>query len=165
MMSCIIRKSRYERLMQDIIQSGVKTKVMLLAPVVRGQGLGVVLLQACLDHVTAVFPQLESAVLLVNATWTPARRIYTGLGFMEIGCLAGFFEAEDGARQDGNVMRRPIRMPAPQSPQPITHYENFPVASWLCPAQLRAPTPPPPANLSARSGGHQRRRKQRCDRP
>ena len=112
---------------------------MTLAPVVRGQGLGVVLLQACLDHVTAVFPQLESAVLLVNATWTPARRIYTGLGFMEIGCLAGFFEAEDGARQDGIVMRRPIRMPAPQSPQPITHYENFPVASWLCPAQLRAP--------------------------
>jgi hypothetical protein len=25
--------------------------------------------------------------------------------------------------------------PAP----PITHYENFPVASWLCPARLRAP--------------------------
>ncbi len=25
------------------------------------------------------------------------------------------------------------------SPTPITHYENFPVASWLCPAHLRAP--------------------------
>ena len=24
-------------------------------------------------------------------------------------------------------------------PAPITHYENFPVASWLCPPQLRAP--------------------------
>lgn len=24
-------------------------------------------------------------------------------------------------------------------PAPITHYENFPVASWLCPAPLRAP--------------------------
>ncbi|HEY5581677.1 MAG TPA: squalene/phytoene synthase family protein, partial [Rhodoferax sp.] len=24
-------------------------------------------------------------------------------------------------------------------PAPITHYENFPVASWLCPAHLRAP--------------------------
>ena len=23
--------------------------------------------------------------------------------------------------------------------QPITHYENFPVASWLCPPALRAP--------------------------
>ncbi|MES2581186.1 MAG: squalene synthase HpnC [Pseudomonadota bacterium] len=27
----------------------------------------------------------------------------------------------------------------PDSPAPITHYENFPVASWLCPAHLRAP--------------------------
>ena len=25
------------------------------------------------------------------------------------------------------------------SPAPITHYENFPVASWLCPAHLRTP--------------------------
>lgn len=29
--------------------------------------------------------------------------------------------------------------PSPPSPQPITHYENFPVASWLCPPHLRAP--------------------------
>jgi squalene synthase HpnC len=27
----------------------------------------------------------------------------------------------------------------PSAPQPITHYENFPVASVLCPAHLRAP--------------------------
>ena len=25
------------------------------------------------------------------------------------------------------------------TPQPIGHYENFPVASWLCPPHLRAP--------------------------
>ncbi|MFM6990976.1 MAG: squalene synthase HpnC [Rhodoferax sp.] len=25
------------------------------------------------------------------------------------------------------------------SPQPVTHYENFPVASWLCPPRLRVP--------------------------
>jgi squalene synthase HpnC len=31
-------------------------------------------------------------------------------------------------------------MPATPAPaQPINHYENFPVASWLCPARLRAP--------------------------
>jgi squalene synthase HpnC len=29
--------------------------------------------------------------------------------------------------------------PAQESPAPITHYENFPVASFLCPAHLRAP--------------------------
>ena len=28
-------------------------------------------------------------------------------------------------------------MPAPQPAQEITHYENFPVASWLCPPHLR----------------------------
>ena len=36
----------------------------------------------------------------------------------------------------------PMHVPAPTSPQPpapIQHYENFPVASWLCPAELRAP--------------------------
>jgi hydroxysqualene synthase len=27
----------------------------------------------------------------------------------------------------------------PLQPAPIAHYENFPVASWLCPAHLRAP--------------------------
>ncbi len=27
----------------------------------------------------------------------------------------------------------------PIPPQPITHYENFPVASWLCPPRLRPP--------------------------
>jgi squalene synthase HpnC len=30
-------------------------------------------------------------------------------------------------------------MSVPQSIQEITHYENFPVASWLCPPHLRAP--------------------------
>ena len=29
--------------------------------------------------------------------------------------------------------------PDQDSPAPITHYENFPVASLLCPANLRAP--------------------------
>lgn len=28
---------------------------------------------------------------------------------------------------------------APAAPLPVTHYENFPVASWLCPPALRAP--------------------------
>jgi len=29
--------------------------------------------------------------------------------------------------------------PKPAAPLPVTHYENFPVASWLCPPALRAP--------------------------
>jgi phytoene/squalene synthetase len=31
-----------------------------------------------------------------------------------------------------------VKQPIP-APAPITHYENFPVASWLCPPALRAP--------------------------
>ena len=81
---------------------------MTLSPAVRGQGLGATLLLGCLEHVTKAFPQLQSALLLVNAVWTPARRIYTGVGFVEIASLVGFFET-DGSQQDGLVMRRPIR--------------------------------------------------------
>ncbi|MEO7107443.1 MAG: GNAT family N-acetyltransferase [Rhodoferax sp.] len=82
---------------------------MTLAPAVRGQGLGAPLLLVCLEHVAQAFPHLQSALLLVNAAWTPARRIYTGVGFVEIGCLAGFFESSNGSAQDGIVMRMPIQ--------------------------------------------------------
>ncbi|MDD2846581.1 MAG: squalene synthase HpnC, partial [Rhodoferax sp.] len=35
---------------------------------------------------------------------------------------------------------RPVNRPTPSDvPLPVTHYENFPVASLLCPAHLRAP--------------------------
>ncbi len=33
----------------------------------------------------------------------------------------------------------PAMLPTDTPAPPITHYENFPVASWLCPARLRAP--------------------------
>lgn len=37
------------------------------------------------------------------------------------------------------VNHTPPASPAPHEPGSITHYENFPVASWLCPPQLRPP--------------------------
>ena len=82
---------------------------MTLAPAVRGQGLGAPLLQGCMEHAARAFPQLNSAVLLVNATWEPARRIYSGVGFLEIAHLTDFFHAADATFQDGIVMRRPLR--------------------------------------------------------
>jgi len=81
---------------------------MTLAPSVRGQGLGAPLLLGCLAHVAQAFPQLKTAVLLVNADWAPARRIYSGVGFVEVARFGGFFDAGDGTRQDGIVMRRSI---------------------------------------------------------
>lgn len=82
---------------------------MTLSPSVRGQGLGTPLLLGCLAHVAQACPQVETAMLLVNADWAPARRIYAGVGFVEVACFAGFFDAGDGSRQDGIVMRRKIR--------------------------------------------------------
>ena len=32
-----------------------------------------------------------------------------------------------------------MSLPADDRPLPVEHYENFPVASWLCPPQLRRP--------------------------
>jgi ribosomal protein S18 acetylase RimI-like enzyme len=83
---------------------------MTLSPQVRGQGLGAHLLLGCLKQVAQAFPRLETAVLLVNAAWAPARRIYAGVGFVEVACFTGFFDGGDSTRQDGIVMRRPIRL-------------------------------------------------------
>ena len=82
---------------------------MTLSPAVRGQGLGAHLLRGCLEHVHRAFPKLESALLLVNARWVPARRIYEGLGFAELARLFSFFGTSEGMHQDGIVMRRPFQ--------------------------------------------------------
>lgn len=79
---------------------------MTLSPTVRGQGLGAPLLLGCLAHVAQACPQVQTAVLLVNAAWPPARRVYASVGFVEVARLQGFFYADDGVRQDGIVMRR-----------------------------------------------------------
>lgn len=84
------------------------TSSMTLAPSVRGQGLGAPLLMGCLEHVARGFAQVTSALLLVHASWTPARRIYAGLGFVEIAVLQDFFDDGDGACQHGIVMRRKL---------------------------------------------------------
>ncbi|WP_353234973.1 squalene synthase HpnC [Diaphorobacter ruginosibacter] len=36
-------------------------------------------------------------------------------------------------------MQTPCGQPEPARAAPVTHYENFPVASWLCPPHLREP--------------------------
>lgn len=79
---------------------------MTLAPAARGQGLGSPLLRACMTHVAKAYPVLTSVVLLVDANWVAARRIYAGAGFVEVARLDGFFGASGGAPEDGIVMRR-----------------------------------------------------------
>lgn len=84
---------------------------MTLAPAVRGQGLGASLLTGCLAHAARACPQLETAILLVHADWTPAQRIYAGVGFVEVARLLGFFDGGTGSRQDGIVMRKRLQCP------------------------------------------------------
>jgi ribosomal protein S18 acetylase RimI-like enzyme len=83
---------------------------MTLAPSVRGLGLGAPLLTNCLEHVSRAFPRVTSVLLLVNARWTAARRIYAAAGFVEIAHLARFFNSQGFEPQDGIVMRRLMRL-------------------------------------------------------
>lgn len=82
---------------------------MTLAPSVRGQGLGAPLLTNCLEHVARAFPEVTSVLLLVNARWAAARRIYAAAGFVEITHFARFFSSQGAAPEDGIVMRRKMR--------------------------------------------------------
>jgi ribosomal protein S18 acetylase RimI-like enzyme len=87
---------------------------LTLSPTVRGQKLGAPFMRGCMDQIALAYPQLQSVLLLVNAAWTPARRIYEGLGFREIANLARFFTPHGTAPEDGIVMRRPIKLQGEQ---------------------------------------------------
>lgn len=81
---------------------------MTLAPAVRGQGLGSGLLLGCMAYVAQAFPCVTSVVLVVNASWAAARRIYGGAGFVELARLGHFFTTPGADPEDGIVMRRPM---------------------------------------------------------
>lgn len=83
---------------------------MTLAPSVRGQGLGAPLLEGCMAHVAQAFPEMTSVLLLVNARWAAARRIYAAAGFVEIARLDRFFSTQGAEPEDGIVMRRKMRL-------------------------------------------------------
>ena len=77
---------------------------LTLDPDWRGRGLGTALFAGGIAHVARARPQLRSALLLVNARWQRARRIYLAQGFVEIARFPAFF----AAGEDGIVMRRAI---------------------------------------------------------
>ena len=77
---------------------------LTLAPDWRGRGLGSALFAGGIAHVARAHAQLRSALLLVNAHWQRARRIYLAQGFREIARFPAFF----AAGEDGIVMRRAI---------------------------------------------------------
>jgi ribosomal protein S18 acetylase RimI-like enzyme len=82
---------------------------MTIAPAFRGKGLGTQLFLGCIGHVAAAFPQLTSALLLVNETWRHARSIYEAAGFQEVARFKHFFNPNETTYEDGIVMRRQIQ--------------------------------------------------------
>ena len=82
---------------------------MTINPAFRGKGLGSQLFLGGINHVATAFPQLTSALLLVNETWAHARKIYAAAGFTEVALFKHFFNPFGTTYEDGIVMRRPIR--------------------------------------------------------
>jgi [ribosomal protein S18]-alanine N-acetyltransferase len=82
---------------------------MTVSPAARGQQLGTLLLSACIGRCTRQYPQVCSAILLVNETWAHAQRIYEQHRFQVIMRLPAFFRPEGLPRADGVVMRKSLR--------------------------------------------------------
>lgn len=81
---------------------------MTIDPAFRGHRLGLPLFVGCLDHLARAFPQLDSALLLVNETWSRARKIYLDAGFVEIARFRDFFNPSGAQFEEGIVMHRRI---------------------------------------------------------
>ena len=82
---------------------------MTISPAFRGKGLGSQLFLGCINRVAAAYPQLTSALLLVNETWRHARGIYEAAGFKELVRFKNFFNPDGTTYEDGIVMRCPIQ--------------------------------------------------------
>lgn len=81
---------------------------MTVLPEFRNFGLGHQLFEMSIAHIQALFPKINSAVLLVNETWTHARTIYARAGFLEVEVLEGFFHPFPKVVQNGIVMFKKI---------------------------------------------------------
>jgi ribosomal protein S18 acetylase RimI-like enzyme len=79
---------------------------MTVAPSHRGAGRGRDLFRAGVDHLTARFPAVLQAVLIVNEHWAGARRLYEAEGFGEVARLSGFFRPTQGPEGAALVMKR-----------------------------------------------------------
>jgi ribosomal protein S18 acetylase RimI-like enzyme len=84
---------------------------MTISPAFRGKGLGSQLFLGCINRIAAAYPQLTSALLLVNESWRHARSIYESAGFREVVRFKNFFNPDGNTHEDGIVMRCSIQRP------------------------------------------------------
>jgi ribosomal protein S18 acetylase RimI-like enzyme len=84
---------------------------MTIHPKYRSIGLGRMLFKELISRLKSKYNTIFSAILIVNKSWTNARKIYERAGFKTITIIEGFFTLSDGALQDGLVMRMRINNP------------------------------------------------------
>lgn len=83
---------------------------LTLHPDFRGGGLGARFFSAALAELEAL-PGIDSILLLVNAEWQAARRIYQHCGFTVFASASAFFQPENAPAQDALLMRRFLPRP------------------------------------------------------
>lgn len=69
---------------------------MTITSSVRGLGLGKKLFEKAINLMQKRFPQLETAMLIVNEHWISAQKIYLSCGFKEVGRIDHFFHPIQG---------------------------------------------------------------------
>jgi ribosomal-protein-alanine N-acetyltransferase len=79
---------------------------MTIRPDYRNRRLGAWLFVKCIEHAREACPQIASVILMVNDTWTHARRIYASQGFAEIAHFPDFFQPVGIPAQGASIMRR-----------------------------------------------------------
>lgn len=82
---------------------------MTLHPELRGTGLGARLFREGRARILVEAPGIDRELLLVNRTWSAARKLYERSGFVEQGMIPAFFPRESGPSDEGIVMLRRLK--------------------------------------------------------
>lgn len=74
----------------------------------RGQGLGRLMFEDFMRYIKGMFPNIQSAILIVSEKWISARKIYESNGYKNIKTLKNFFIYQNNHKhyEDGIVMRK-----------------------------------------------------------
>ena len=79
-----------------------------ILPEVRGYGLGKMMFEFFIKHITKVVKSQKSIILIVSEKWTKARKIYINYGFEEVSIINDFIDNKDiePFKEKGIIMRK-----------------------------------------------------------
>lgn len=78
---------------------------MTIHPEQRGSGLGAKFFRQSIDLMHKRLPHLHDSILLLNAEWSGAQRIYRSCGYEEVARMHGFFASAAQQNADAIVMK------------------------------------------------------------